>query len=410
MATASKTATRKPEVKEFTFSWTGKNKAGKVVRGEQRATSEAVVNATLRRQGILVTKVSKQSFRGGGKVTEKDVALFTRQLATMMKAGVPLLQTFDIVGRGHDNPAVSKLLLDIKADVETGSSLSQAFRKFPLHFDLLYCNLIAAGEQAGILEALLERLATYKEKMLAIKSKIKSALFYPIAIIVVAFIITAIIMIFVIPAFKEVFTSFGADLPAPTLIVMAVSDFFVSYWWAIFGGLGIGIYAFFYTWQRSESMQFAMDRLLLRVPLFGPLIKKSVIARWTRTLSTMFAAGVPLVESLESVGGAAGNYVYKVGTKQIQSEVSTGTSLTAAMQNSQLFPNMVNQMVAIGEESGALDAMLGKVADFYDAEVDDAVDALSSLMEPIIMVVLGTVIGGMVIAMYLPIFKLGSVV
>jgi type IV pilus assembly protein PilC len=328
----------------------------------------------------------------------------------MMKAGVPLLQTFDIVGRGHDNAAVSKLLLDIKSDVETGSSLSQAFRKFPLHFDLLYCNLIAAGEQAGILEALLERLATYKEKMIAIKSKIKSALFYPVSIIVVAFIITAVIMIFVIPAFKQVFTSFGADLPAPTLIVMAISDFFVSYWWAIFGGVGLGIYAFFYAWQRSESMQFTMDRLLLRVPVFGPLVKKSVIARWTRTLSTMFAAGVPLVESLDSVGGAAGNYVYKVGTKQIQSEVSTGTSLTAAMQNSQLFPNMVNQMVAIGEESGALDAMLGKVADFYDAEVDDAVDALSSLMEPIIMVVLGTLIGGMVIAMYLPIFKLGAVV
>ena len=410
MATASKTATRKPEVKEYAFAWTGKNKAGKIVRGEQRATTEAVVNATLRRQGILVTKVSKQSFRGGGKVTEKDVALFTRQLATMMKAGVPLLQTFDIVGRGHDNAAVSKLLLDIKSDVETGSSLSQAFRKFPLHFDLLYCNLIAAGEQAGILEALLERLATYKEKMIAIKSKIKSALFYPVSIIVVAFIITAVIMIFVIPAFKEVFTSFGADLPAPTLIVMAISDFFVSYWWAIFGGVGFGIYAFFYAWQRSESMQFTMDRLLLRVPVFGPLVKKSVIARWTRTLSTMFAAGVPLVESLDSVGGAAGNYVYKVGTKQIQGEVSAGTSLTTAMQNSQLFPNMVNQMVAIGEESGALDSMLGKVADFYDAEVDDAVDALSSLMEPIIMVVLGTLIGGMVIAMYLPIFKLGAVV
>jgi len=410
MATASKSTQRKPEVKEFAFAWTGKNKAGKIVRGEQRATSEAVVNATLRRQGILVSKISKQNFRGGGRVTEKDVALFTRQLATMMKAGVPLLQTFDIVGRGHDNAAVSKLLLDIKSDVETGSSLSQAFRKFPLHFDLLYCNLIAAGEQAGILEALLERLATYKEKMIAIKSKIKSALFYPVSIIIVAFIITAVIMIFVIPAFKEVFTSFGADLPAPTLIVMAISDFFVSYWWAIFGGVGFGIYAFFYTWQRSESMQFTMDRLLLRVPVFGPLVKKSVIARWTRTLSTMFAAGVPLVESLDSVGGAAGNYVYKVGTKQIQGEVSTGTSLTAAMQNSQLFPNMVNQMVAIGEESGALDAMLGKVADFYDAEVDDAVDALSSLMEPIIMVVLGTLIGGMVIAMYLPIFKLGAVV
>jgi len=410
MATATKSTKRAQEVKEFTFLWIGKNKAGKIVRGEQRATSEVVVNATLRRQGILVSKVSKQSFRGGGKVTEKDVALFTRQLATMMKAGVPLLQTFDIVGRGHDNPAVGKLLLDIKSDVETGSSLSQAFRKFPLYFDQLYCNLIAAGEQAGILETLLERLAIYKEKMIAIKSKIKSALFYPVAIIIVAFIITAVIMIFVIPAFKDVFKSFGADLPAPTLIVIAMSDYFVAYWWAIFGSLGIGIYAFFYTWKRSESMQFTMDRLLLRAPIFGNIVRKSVIARWTRTLATMFAAGVPLVESLDSVGGAAGNFVYKVGTKQIQSEVSTGTSLTSSMQNSQLFPNMVVQMVAIGEESGALDSMLGKVADFFEAEVDDAVGALSSLMEPIIMVVLGVLIGGMVIAMYLPIFKLGAVV
>ena len=410
MATATKPAKRTQEVKEFTFLWAGKNKAGKIVRGEQRATSEAVVNATLRRQGILVSKVSKQGFRSGGKVTEKDIALFTRQLATMMKAGVPLLQTFDIVGRGHDNPAVGKLLLDIKSDVETGSSLSQAFRKFPIYFDQLYCNLIAAGEQAGILETLLDRLASYKEKMIAIKSKIKAALFYPVAIIIVAFIITAIIMIFVIPAFKQVFTSFGADLPAPTLIVMAISDFFVEYWWAIFGSIFGGLYAFFYSWKRSEPMQIAMDRLLLRVPLFGPLIRKSVIARWTRTLATMFAAGVPLVESLDSVGGAAGNYVYKLGTRQIQGEVSTGTSLTSSMQNSQLFPNMVVQMVAIGEESGALDSMLGKVADFFEAEVDDAVEALSSLMEPIIMVVLGTLIGGMVIAMYLPIFKLGAVV
>ncbi len=410
MATATKSTKRAREVKEYTFLWTGKNKVGKVVRGEQRATSEAVVNATLRRQGILISKVSKQGFKGGRKIVDKDIALFTRQLATMMKAGVPLLQTFDIVGRGHDNPAVGKLLLDIKSDVETGSSLSQAFRKFPLYFDQLYCNLIAAGEQAGILETLLERLATYKEKMIAIKSKIKAALFYPVAIIVVAFVITAVIMIFVIPAFKEVFKSFGADLPAPTMIVIGISDFFIAYWWAIFGGIGGSIYAFFYTWKRSETMQIAFDRLFLRLPVFGNIIRKSVIARWTRTLATMFAAGVPLVESLESVGGAAGNYVYKIGTRQIQGEVSTGTSLTSAMQNSELFPNMVNQMVAIGEESGALDSMLGKVADFFEAEVDDAVEALSSLMEPIIMVVLGVLIGGMVIAMYLPIFKLGAVV
>ena len=410
MATAARPSKRASEVKEFTYLWVGKNKAGKIIRGEQRATSQTVVNATLRRQGIIVTKISKQSFRGGGKVGEKDVALFTRQLATMMKSGVPLLQTFDIVGRGHDNPAVGKLLLDIKTDVETGSSLSQAFRKFPLHFDQLYCNLVAAGEQAGILETLLDRLASYKEKMLAIKSKIKSALFYPVAIIIVAFIITAVIMIFVIPAFKDVFKSFGADLPAVTLIVIEISDFFVAYWWAIFGSIFGGVFAFFYVWKRSEAMQFAMDRFLLRIPVFGPLIRKSVMARWTRTLSTMFAAGVPLVESLDSVGGASGNYVYKVATKQIQGDVSTGTSLTSAMTNTQLFPNMVVQMVAIGEESGALDSMLGKVADFFEAEVDDAVEALSSLMEPLIMVVLGTLIGGLVIAMYLPIFKLGAVV
>ncbi|ACV37410.1 type II secretion system F family protein [Accumulibacter sp.] len=411
MATALKlTKKAAPEVKEYVFLWEGKNKAGKVIRGEQRASSVTVVQATLRRQGVVVSKITKQRFRGGRKISEKDIALFTRQLATMMKAGVPLLQTFEIVGRGHDNPAVGKLLLDIKADVETGSSLSQAFRKYPLHFDLLYCNLVAAGEQAGILESLLDRLATYKEKMIAIKSKIKSALFYPVAIIVVAFIITAVIMIFVIPAFKEVFKSFGADLPAPTQIVIAMSDFVVDYWWALFGGIAGSVFAFFYTWKRSEAMQIAFDRMFLRVPVFGDIIRKSVIARWTRTLATMFAAGVPLVESLESVGGAAGNYVYKVATRQIQSEVSTGTSLTSAMQNVELFPNMVTQMVAIGEESGALDSMLGKVADFFEAEVDDAVEALSSLMEPIIMVVLGVLIGGMVIAMYLPIFKLGAVV
>jgi type IV pilus assembly protein PilC len=408
MATAAKP--RVSAVKESSFLWEGRNKDGKTVRGELRAASESVVQTTLRRQGITNTKVKKIRFKSGGKVTEKDIALFTRQLATMMKSGVPLLQAFDIVGRGHSNPAVGKLLLDIKADVETGSSLSQAFRKFPLQFDALYCNLVSAGEQAGILDTLLDRLATYKEKIIAIKSKIKAALFYPIAIIVVAFVITAVIMIFVIPAFKEVFKSFGADLPAPTLLVMAVSDFFVAYWWAIFGAIGGGLYFFFESWKRSEKVQMFMDRLLLRVPVFGDIIRKSVIARWTRTLATMFAAGVPLVESLDSVGGAAGNHVYKVATKQIQSEVSTGTSLTISMQNVNLFPNMVTQMVAIGEESGALDSMLAKVADFFEAEVDDAVDAMSSLMEPIIMVVLGTLIGGMVVAMYLPIFKLGSVV
>lgn len=403
---------RKPatQLKESVFLWEGKNKEGKIVRGEMRAPSETVVNASLRRQAILVTKITKQRFKRGGKVTDKDITLFTRQLATMMKSGVPLLQSFDIVGRGHSNPAVAKLLLDIKADVETGSSLSQAFRKYPLYFDQLFCNLIAAGEQAGILETLLDRLAAYKEKILAIKGKIKSALFYPIAVIVVAFIITAVIMIFVIPAFKEVFKSFGADLPAPTLMVMAISDFFVAYWYAIFGLIGGGIYAFFAAWKRSEKVQMAMDRFMLRLPIFGDIVRKAVIARWTRTLSTMFAAGVPLVESLDSVGGAAGNHVYKAATKQIQNEVSTGTSLTTSMQNTNLFPNMAIQMVAIGEESGALDSMLGKIADFFEQEVDDAVEALSSLMEPMIMVILGGLIGGMVVAMYLPIFKLGSVI
>jgi len=408
MATAARS--KASAVKESAFLWEGKNKDGKTVRGEMRAASESVVQTTLRRQGVTNSKVKKVRFKTGGSVSEKDITLFTRQLATMMKSGVPLLQSFDIVGRGHSNPAVGKLLLDIKSDVETGSSLSQAFRKFPLHFDALYCNLVAAGEQAGILDTLLDRLASYKEKILAIKGKIKSAMFYPIAVLVVAFIITAVIMIFVIPAFKEVFSAFGADLPTPTLVVIAMSDFFVSYWWAIFGVIGGSLYAFFWSWKRSEKVQMLMDRLLLRMPIFGDIIRKSVIARWTRTLSTMFAAGVPLVESLESVGGAAGNHVYKIATRQIQSEVSTGTNLTTAMQNVNLFPNMVIQMVSIGEESGALDSMLSKVADFFESEVDDAVDALTSLMEPLIMVVLGTLIGGMVVAMYLPIFKIGAVV
>jgi len=409
MATAAG-ALRRDAVKEMIFQWEGRDKSGKAVKGEMRASGPHVVNVTLRRQGINVTKVRKQRLAGGKKVTEKDIALFTRQMATMMKAGVPLLQAFDIVGKGHANPRVTKLLMDIKSDVETGSSLAAAFRKQPLYFDALFCNLIQAGEQAGILETLLERLATYKEKILAIKSKIKAALFYPVAVIVVAFIITAVIMIFVIPAFKQVFTSFGADLPAPTLFVMGLSDFFVEYWYLIFGILIGGVWGFFELWKRSEAVQIAMDRMLLRAPIFGDIVRKSVIARWTRTLSTMFAAGVPLVEALDSVGGAAGNYVYKIATKQIQQEVSTGTSLTSAMGNAGVFPNMVVQMASIGEESGALDHMLGKVADFYEAEVDDAVEALSSLMEPLIMVVLGVLIGGMVIAMYLPIFKLGQAV
>ncbi len=401
-------AASEKKIKEFNFLWEGKDKAGKAVKGEMRAAGTVVVTSTLRRQGIRVTKITKA--RAGGKITDKDITLFTRQLATMMKSGVPLLQAFDIVGKGHSNRAVGKLLMDIKSDVETGNSLANAFRKHPLYFDSLFCNLVAAGEAAGILDSLLDRLATYKEKIQAIKGKIKSALFYPISIIVVAFVITAVIMIFVIPAFKELFQGFGADLPAPTLMVMAISDFFVDYWWAIFGCVGGGLYAFFYTWKRSTVMQHVMDRLALRLPIFGEVIRKATIARWSRTLSTMFAAGVPLVESLNSVAGAAGNQVYFEATRNIQNEVSTGSSLVDAMTATNVFPSMVLQMVSIGEESGSLDAMLSKIADFFEAEVDDAVEALSSLMEPIIMVVLGTLIGGMVVAMYLPIFKMGQVV
>jgi type IV pilus assembly protein PilC len=404
------TSTPGSPVKESVFAWEGKDKTGKTVRGELRAGGEAVVNVTLRRQGIMVTKVKKKVYRSGKKVTDKDISLFTRQLATMMKAGVPLLQSFDIVGKGHSNPSVSKLVMDLRADIETGTSLNQAFRKFPLYFDPLFCNLVGAGEQAGILEDLLTRLAIYKEKTLAMKAKIKSALTYPVSILGVAFIVTAVIMIWVVPAFKQVFASFGADLPAPTLAVMAISEFFVSYWYLIFGGLFGSLYFFFQAWKRSPQVQRFMDVTLLKLPIFGDVIRKATIARWTRTLATMFAAGVPLVESLDSVGGASGNIVYLEATRRIQKEVSTGTSLTVAMQNADVFPNMVTQMVSIGEESGSLDAMLGKVADFFEEEVDEAVASLSSLMEPLIMVILGVLIGGLVIAMYLPIFKLGSVV
>ncbi|MFC7462395.1 type II secretion system F family protein [Hydrogenophaga defluvii] len=398
------------DIKEYVFEWEGKDRNGKVVRGETRAGGENQVQASLRRQGILPTKIKKRRMRSGKAIKPKDIAIFTRQLATMMKAGVPLLQAFDIVGRGNPNVSVTRLLNDVRTDVETGTSLSSAFRKHPLYFNNLYCNLVEAGEAAGILEELLDRLATYMEKTEAIKSKIKSALMYPIAVIVVAFVVVTVIMIFVIPAFKQVFSSFGADLPAPTLFVIAMSEFFVAYWWLIFGIIGGGLYFFFQAWRRNEKMQHFMDKLLLRIPIFGALVEKSVVARWTRTLSTMFAAGVPLVEALDSVGGASGNAVYAVATEKIQQEVSTGTSLTAAMTNANIFPSMVIQMCAIGEESGSIDHMLGKAADFYEAEVDDMVAGLSSLMEPIIIVILGTIIGGIVVSMYLPIFKLGQVV
>ncbi len=396
--------------KESIFEWEGKDKNGKLVRGEIRAGGEAVVSASLRRQGILLTKVKKRRTSGGRSIKQKDIAIFTRQLATMMKAGVPLLQSFDIVARGSTNPRMTKLLTDIRNDVETGTSLSSAFRKHPLHFDSLYCNLVEAGEAGGILEALLDRLAIYQEKTMAIKSKIKSALMYPVAVIVVAFVVLTVIMIFVIPAFEDVFKSFGGELPAPTQAIIWMSHFFVTWWWAIFGLIFGGGYFFFESWKRSEKMQMTMDRILLRVPIFGDLINKSVIARWTRTLSTMFAAGVPLVEALDSVGGAAGNAVYAQATEQIQKDVSTGSALTTSMTSTGVFPTMVLQMAAIGEESGSLDHMLAKAAEFYEDEVDEMVKGLSSLMEPFIIVILGTLIGGIVVSMYLPIFKLGSVV
>lgn len=396
--------------KEALFEWEGKDRNGKMVRGETRAMGENQVQASLRRQGILPTKIKKKRLSGGKKITPKDLAIFTRQLSTMMKAGVPLLQAFDIVGRGNANASVAKLLNDIRTDVETGTSLNAAFRKYPLYFNNLYCNLVEAGEAAGILDQLLDRLAVYMEKTEAIKSKIKSALMYPMSVIVVAFVVVAVIMIFVIPAFKETFTSFGADLPAPTLFVMAISEFFVAYWWLIFSVIGGTIYFLLQAWKRSEKVQMFMDRLMLKMPIFGVLVEKSVIARWTRTLATMFAAGVPLVEALDSVGGASGNHVYQVATEKIQREVSTGTSLTTAMINANVFPSMVLQMCAIGEESGSIDHMLSKAADFYEAEVDDMVAGLSSLMEPIIIVFLGGLIGGIVVSMYLPIFKLGQVV
>ena len=404
------TASALKSIKEIVFEYEGRDKSGKVVRGEMRAGGEAMVSASLRRQGILTTKVKKRRMSGGKSIKQKDIAIFTRQLSTMMRAGVPLIQSFDIVARGSPNPKLTRLLTDIRSDVETGTSLSSAFRKHPLYFDALYCNLVEAGEAGGILETLLDRLAIYQEKTMAIKNKIRSAMIYPVAVMVVAFVVLAIIMIFVIPSFKDVFTSFGADLPAPTLMVIAMSEFFVKYWYLIFGILGGGAYFFFESWKRSEKMQHAMDRLLLRVPVFGDLVRKSAVARWTRTLSTMFAAGVPLVEALDSVGGASGNAVYADATAQIQKDVSTGAALTTSMQTTGVFPNMVLQMCAIGEESGSLDAMLGKAAEFYEDEVDEAVKGLSTLMEPFIIVILGTLIGGIVVSMYLPIFKLGQVV
>lgn len=413
MATATRSRSsraRTQESKEVLYTWEGKDKSGKIVRGEMRAHTENVVQATLRRQGISVTKVKKRSFGRGAKIKDKDIAIFTRQLATMMRSGVPLLQSFDIAIKGSSNPALARLLNEIRNDVETGTSLSQAMRQHPVYFDQLYCNLVGAGEQSGALENLLDRLATYKEKILAIKGKIKSALFYPISVIVVAGGVIAVMMLFVIPQFKSVFSNFGAELPAPTLFVIALSDAFVNNAPLLFGSLFAVVFATGYFYRRSPAMQAALDKAILQVPVIGEIIRKATIARWTRTLSTMFAAGVPLVEALDSVAGAAGNHIYKVATKSIQNEVATGTSLTVAMQGAQVFPAMVVQMVSIGEESGQLDSMCSKVADFFEREVDEMVAGLSQLIEPLIIVFLGVVIGGLVVAMYLPIFKLGQVV
>ncbi|MBM2885138.1 type II secretion system F family protein [Chromobacterium phragmitis] len=403
------TATKKTNP-GYIWEWEGKDKSGRAIRGELRAESENVAKMQLRRQGISVVKIRKRRAGFGRKITERDITLFTRQLCTMMRAGVPLLQAFDIAAKGHSNPAVTRMLLEVRADVETGISLAEAFRKRPLHFDKLFCNIIAAGEAGGVLDSLLDKLATYKEKVMAIKSKIKSALIYPAAIVGTAFVITAVIMIYVIPAFKDLFSSFGANLPAPTLFVIWLSDLFIRFWWLIFGSIFGGLFAFFYAFKRTPKLQEQMDRILLKLPVIGDIIRKATIARWARTLSTLFTAGVPLVEALDSVGGAAGNQVYAEATRRIQADVNTGSSLSFSMQRTDLFPNMVLQMTAIGEESGSLDQMLDKVADFYEEEVDNAVAALSSLLEPAIMVILGVLIGGLVIAMYMPIFKMGQVV
>ena len=409
-STAARAGSQKDATKTFIFAWEGVDKNNRVVRGEIRAATESVVSNNLRRQGIKPGKIKKQTFSGGGKITEKEIALFTRQLATMIKAGVPMLQSFDIAARSSNNGKLARMLFSIKADVEGGSSLNAAFRKQPKYFDDLYCNLVAAGEAAGILDAIMDRLAVYKEKIIAIKSKIKSALFYPIAVISVAIIVVAVIMWFVIPAFKQVFSSFGASLPWLTEMMITVSDWFVRFWWIVVG-ISVGIpVVFLYFWRRVPAISHWIDRVVLKMPIFGSILQKAAIARWSRTLSTMFAAGEPMVEALNTVAGAAGNHVYYLATKKIQTEVTTGTSLTTAMAGAKVFPTMAMQMTQIGEETGALDAMLGKVADFYEQEVDDAVAAMSSLIEPILIVFLGVIIGTIVIAMYLPIFKLGSVV
>lgn len=397
---------------QFPFVWEGTDKRGKKIKGKMLAVSEAAVKADLRKQGVLAKKVRKENqlFKSGKKITSEDIALFARQLATMLQAGIPMVQCFDIIGNGHDKPAMQKLVLAIKADVESGTSLHEALAKHPLYFDDLFVNLVEAGEHAGALETLLDKVATYKEKTEALKKKIKKALFYPAAVLVVAVVVTAILLIFVIPQFESLFKGFGADLPAFTQMVINLSKFVQAKGWMIVLVAGAGGYAFIYFKKRSRPMRQWIDRMMLKAPVIGPILVKAAIARYARTLSTMFAAGVPLVEALSSVAGATGNIVYEDATLRIRDEVSTGQRLQRSMEETGLFPNMVVQMIAVGEESGSLDQMSGKVADFYEADVDAAVDAMSSLLEPIIMAILGVLVGGMVIAMYLPIFKLGAVV
>jgi type IV pilus assembly protein PilC len=382
------------------------------VRGKSLAANEATLRAELRRQGVAATRVRTQSrFRGGGgKVLPEDIAIFSRQLATMMSAGIPMVQAFEIIGNGHEKQGMQKLVLDIKQNIEGGSTLHESLAKFPLYFDDLFVNLVEAGEQAGALETLLDKIATYKEKTAALKKKIKKALFYPAAVLAVAFIVSIILLIFVIPQFEELFKGFGADLPAFTQMVVNLSRFVQHQGWWLGIIIVAAIYAFFYFYKRSKNMQRAADRIMLKFPVIGPILQKSAIARFSRTLSTMFAAGVPLVEAMQSVAGATGNIVYEEATLRMKDEVATGQRLQRAMENVGLFPNMVVQMIAVGEESGSLDTMSGKVAEFYEAEVDNAVDSMSSLLEPLIMAILGILVGGMVIAMYLPIFKLGQVV
>ena len=407
--TTGKTAKTKAPT-QYIFEWEGKDRKGKIFKGEMRAESITEVNAILRKQGLSITKSKRRRAARGKKLTPKDIAYFTRQLSTMLKAGVPLLQSIDIIAKGHANQNFTQLLTEIRVDIESGSSMAQAFRRHPKYFDTLYCNLIDAGEQGGILDALLERLSLYMEKSLALKAQIKSALIYPISVLTVAFLVTVVLMIFVVPSFKGVFSGFGADLPAPTLFVIAISDFFVKWWIPIVLGPIAGIALFSRAFKRSENVQRSTHRFILKIPIFGDIIRKATIARWTRTLATMFAAGTPLVESMESVAGAAGNWIYHDATLEVQQAVRIGTSLTNAMQATHVFDNMVLQMTQIGEESGALDNMLLKAAEFYEREVDDAVANISTLIEPIIIVFLGVLIGGMVVAMYLPIFKLGTVV